>query len=374
MKIILAPDSFKGNISAREFCTAAQKGILRAAPNVQIVAVPLADGGEGTLDCVLEAGEGKLVPCEISNAFFEKTQAKIGFFNNGRALIESALAVGLPSIKGRENPELTSTYGVGEMIRLAIGRGASHVLIALGGSSTNDCGAGMLCALGVRFYNADGVQFIPTGCTLKDVAKIDSSSLKQLLYGVRITAMCDVNNPLCGENGASYIYAPQKGADEAMVWRLDSSCAHFAEVCAKHLGCDYSKNPGAGAAGGIGFACVAFLNGELRSGIDVVLELCDFDKKLNGCELVITGEGSFDEQSLMGKTIGGLLRHTQNIPVAVFCGRSALGNDKAPKGIAAVREISTGQELEYALSHGAENVERTAEEYIKKFISSGGAL
>lgn len=372
MKIILAPDSFKGNISASEFCAAAKKGIMRILPDTEVVSVPLADGGEGTLACVLEAGEGRVCSCEISGAYFEKKIAPVGFFGNGDALVESALAMGLPSVKSRENPEKTSTYGVGEMIKFAIGRGASHIIIALGGSSTNDCGAGMLSALGVKFFDCSGKQFIPVGGALKDVARIDRGELSKLLCGVKITAMCDVNNPLCGENGASHIYGPQKGADEAMVLRLDEGCAHFAKICAEYLGKDYSEMPGAGAAGGLGFACVAFLGGELRSGIDTMLDLCGYDSKLDGCDLIITGEGSFDAQSLMGKTIGGLVKRSGDVPVAVFCGRSTLAEGEVPEGILAVREISKGQELEYALTHGAENVERSAEEFFKEFVAAGG--
>lgn len=367
MKILLAPDSFKGSLSAADFCTAFEKGACKARPDLSFDVLPVADGGEGTLSCMLSAMDGKVFNCPVQDPLFEEIQAPVGFFENGRtAVIEAAYANGLPLIKGRENPELTSTYGVGQMIAFAVDMGARKIILTLGGSSTNDCGLGMLAALGACFYNADGVSFVPTGGTLKDIAEIDLSMMYPRLQGALFEGMCDVTNPLCGKNGCSAIYGPQKGADDAMVARLDAGCRHVADLFLKMRTTDFALESGAGAAGGLGFAILAALNGKLKSGIETVLDLSRFESRLASCDRVVTGEGSFDYQSLMGKVIGGILKRVaaaeKPVPVSVFCGKCGALTEK-PACLADIVEISAGQELEYALTHAAENVEHAAEKW-----------
>ncbi|MBQ0167912.1 MAG: glycerate kinase [Treponema sp.] len=367
MKILLAPDSFKGSLSAADFCIAFEKGARKARSDLTFDCLPVADGGEGTLSCLLSAMDGKTCPCPVQNPLYEETEVPVGFFDNGRtAVIEAALANGLPLVVGRGNPELTSTYGVGQMIAFAVDMGAKKIILTLGGSSTNDCGLGMLAALGGCFYNADGVSFVPTGGTLKDIAEIDLSMMYPRLQGALFEGMCDVTNPLCGENGCSAIYGPQKGADAAMVERLDAGCRHVADLFMKMRTTDFSLEAGAGAAGGMGFAILAALNGKLRSGIDMVLDLTNFDKRLASCDRVVTGEGSFDYQSLMGKVIGGIVKRVsaaeKPVPVSVFCGKCGTLSEK-PAGLADIVEISAGQKLDYAMTHAAENVENAAEKW-----------
>ncbi len=389
MKIVIVPDSFKGSMSAKEFCDAAERGIRKVMPEAEIVKMPIADGGEGTMDCILSAKKGFVESVNVTGAFLgEKRDVRVGFLDDGKtAVIESAEAMGLPSVGERKNPALTTTFGVGEMIAFAVEKGAKKIVLTLGGSSTNDVGAGMLCALGALFYNDKGDAFVPTGGTLRDVASCDLSGLRKKLSGVEIVAMCDVNNPLCGENGCSAVYAPQKGADSAMVAFLDSGCRHFADVIAASnakngvSAQDFSEYPGAGAAGGLGFACVACMSGTLKSGIETMLGLYNFEAAAGEADYVITGEGRFDAQSLMGKTIGGILAKTREaakpkvvtgcapsdcapIPVIVFCGQNAASEIPSPE--LSVYEISTGQELSYAMSHATQNLELAVEKWASK--------
>ena len=366
MKILVAPDSFKGSLTSVKFCEICESTLKSVMPEAEIISMPLADGGEGTAECFKKAVDCKSADFYVQNSLYEEIDAPILFFDNGKtALIEVAYANGLPQIKGRENPEETSTYGVGQLIGHAVDLGAKKIILTLGGSSTNDCGLGMLAALGACFYNKAGVSFVPTGGTLHEVVDMDFPMMYPRLLGARFEAMCDVENPLCGENGCSKVFAPQKGADSAMVERLDKGCQHIADLFKLMRDKDFSLEKGAGAAGGLGFAVLAGLLGELKSGIDTVLNLCDFDSKLAGCDLVITGEGSFDSQSLMGKTIGGLLRRIEKaenvegqqkaLPVYVFCGKAEAGM-KLSQNLN-VFPISEGQPLEYAMTHAEENLE-----------------
>ena len=397
MRIIIAPDSFKGSLTAKEFCDAAERGIRKCLPNADIVKMPIADGGEGTMDCILSVVSGYTESLDVTSAFLgEKRTVRVGFVDGGKtAVIETAEAMGLPSVGERKNPLLTTTYGVGEMIAYALDHGAKKLILTLGGSSTNDCGAGMMAAMGAKFYSDDGKSFVPTGGTLCKVSSCDLSVLWELLSGVEIVAMCDVKNPLCGEN------APQKGADAAMVKLLDSGCRHFADIvaaCNAKSGVstqDFSKFPGAGAAGGLGFACVACMYGSLRSGIGTVLDLYGFEAAAGTADYVITGEGRFDAQSLMGKAIGGILEKTRDavracgcdserriVPVVVFCGKNLLSDGVSGKVLCdasenssvavenaepypnlSVYEISTGQSLDYAMTHAAQNLEAATEKW-----------
>ncbi|MDD7767553.1 MAG: glycerate kinase [Treponema sp.] len=361
MKILIAPDSFKGSLSAVRFCEIAEKTIKEIIPDVQIDCMPVADGGEGTLDCLKTALNCQIMKCFVQNSLYEEEVCSVGFIDKGKtAIIEAAQSNGLPQIKGRENPELTSTYGVGQLAGFACDMGAKKIILTLGGSSTNDCGLGFMAALGGCFYNKDGVSFVPTGGTLKDVAEIDLSMMYPRLQGARFEALCDVDNPLYGENGCSAVFGPQKGADPEMVKRLDEGCRHIADLFNKMRTTDFALEKGAGAAGGLGFCVLAGMNGQLKSGIDTILSICDFESRVKGCDLIITGEGSFDKQSAMGKTIGGILKGAGKVPVAVFCGKS---DGSKACGIKDVVEISKGQELEEAIKNAEVNLEKAIREY-----------
>lgn len=318
MKIIICPDSFKGTLSAREVCDCIEEGVLDALPNAETIKIPIADGGEGSSDVM---GVKKKYT-EVSGPYFEKTEAFIGFLGEERAVVEMAVCAGLPLVGERKHPRLTTTYGVGELIKAALDDGAKEILLCLGGSATNDAGCGMAAALGARFTDKNGTEFIPTGGTLKDIDKIDLSSLDPRLKTVKLSAMCDVKNPLFGENGAAFVYAPQKGADEETVKLLDSGLHHFSDKCHECLSVDVSALEGGGAAGGMGAGVVALLGGSLMRGIDAVLGICGFSEAVKGADLVITGEGRFDSQSLCGKVVSGVGEHMKDssAPLLVIAG------------------------------------------------------
>ena len=363
MKILIAPDSFKGSLSAVRFCEIAEKTIKSILPDAEIDCMPVADGGEGTLECLQSAMDCKIVKCFVQNSLYEEEVSLVGFIDNGKtAIIEAAQSNGLPQIKGRENPEETSTYGVGQLVAFACDLGAKKIILTLGGSSTNDCGLGLLAALGGCFYNKDGVSFVPTGGTLTEVQEIDLSMMYPRLQGASFEALCDVDNPLYGENGCSAVFGPQKGADPEMVKRMDEGCRHISKLFNKMRTTDFALEKGAGAAGGLGFCVLAGLNGKLKSGIDTILSLCEFEKRSSDCDLIITGEGSFDRQSAMGKTVGGIIKRAGKVPVVVFCGKSD-GSDV--DGIKDVVEISKGLELEDAIKNTEQNLEKAIKEYFK---------
>ena len=363
MKILIAPDSFKGSLSAVRFCEIAEKTIKSILPDAEIDCMPVADGGEGTLECMQSAMDCKIVKCFVQNSLYEEEVSLVGFIDNGKtAIIEAAQSNGLPQIKGRENPEETSTYGVGQLVAFACDLGAKKIILTLGGSSTNDCGLGLLAALGGCFYNKDGVSFVPTGGTLTEVQEIDLSMMYPRLQGASFEALCDVDNPLYGENGCSAVFGPQKGADPEMVKRLDEGCRHISKLFNKMRTTDFALEKGAGAAGGLGFCVLAGLNGKLKSGIDTILSLCEFEKRSSDCDLIITGEGSFDRQSAMGKTVGGIIKRAGKVPVVVFCGKS---DGSAVDGIKDVVEISKGLELEEAIKNTEQNLEKAIKEYFK---------
>jgi glycerate kinase len=275
----------------------------------------------------------------------------LGLLKNHKAIVEIAQAAGL-TLANPKNPLLTTTYGVGELIDKAISLGSKEIIIALGGSATNDAGAGMAAALGTKFYDAKGKKFVPVGGTLINIAKIDDSATKEKLSGIKITVMCDVKNPLYGKDGAAYIYAKQKGADEKAIQKLDKGLRKIAAVIKKDLKKEVSAIPGGGAAGGLGAGCLAFLGGKLVSGIDVILDLSDFKDEVKNADLIVTGEGSFDTQSLMGKGIDGLLkRKPEATKLIVIAGKLKMDEkdyekagiyaayETAPKGVTDFAEI-----------------------------------
>jgi glycerate kinase len=371
MKYIISPDSFKGSLDAMEFCKIASEEILKKQNSSKIILMPLADGGEGTLDTMLYALNGKTLNTKVTGPFIDDTvKVDIGFFENGKlAVIETSKAMGLPLVGERKNPCLTTTFGVGQMIDYAILQGAEKIVLTLGGSSTNDCGTGMLCAMGAVFFDKNNKPFIPTGGTLSNVVKADFSELQKKIRGIQFTAMCDVKNPLCGKAGCAAVFAPQKGADKKMVLHLDSGAATLCKTL--HLE-KFMDIPGSGAAGGLGFATVALLNGKLKSGIETILDMYHFSKELLYCDYVLTGEGSFDEQSMMGKTIGGILERVKKIEsknrhfpkVAIFCGVSKIKNFSDISQIQSINVISQNQSLKYAMSHAKSNLRRSVSKWI----------
>ena len=329
-KIIVISDSFKGTLSSQEICAIARTSVPKLFPGCAVDGIPVADGGEGTVSCFVEAIGAEPVTVEVSGPWGERVNA-VYARSGKRAIIEMASAAGLPMVGDRLDPSATTTRGVGEQIRHAIGASCTEILLGLGGSCTNDGGCGCAAALGTRFLDADGNEFVPVGGTLDRIARIDNRAAQALLRGVRITLMSDVTNPLCGPLGAAHVFGPQKGADSAMVERLDANLAHLAAVVKRDLGADVADMPGAGAAGGMGAGCAALLGAELRSGIEAVLDLVDFDARLAGADLVITGEGRIDSQSVRGKVISGIAKRTQhaNVPLVAIVGSIAPDADAA---------------------------------------------
>lgn len=320
-KCIVISDSFKGTLSSRDICQIAREAISSVFPACEADCIPVADGGEGTVACFEEAIGAVPISVSVRGPYGEPVQAIYGR-RDDRAIVEMAAAAGLPMVGERKNPGQTTTYGVGQLIRHAVEHGCRSVLLGLGGSATIDGGCGAAAALGTRFYRQDGSQFIPLGDTLDQIARIDVSETRRLLEAVTITAMCDVENPLCGPQGAAFIFGPQKGADEAMVRRLDRQLRAFGAVLARQLGFDPAHMAGAGAAGGMGAGCAAFFGAELCSGIEAVLDMVEFDRRLEGAGLVITGEGRMDSQSLHGKVISGVAGRTRprGIPLVAIVG------------------------------------------------------
>ncbi len=348
-KILLIPDSFKGTMSSSQICTLMKKAIGEIFPQADAVSIPVADGGEGSVDAFLEAVGGVKKTVQVKNPFFEEMKSFYGILNctefnsEKTAIIEMAACAGLPLALGRFNPAETTTYGVGQLIEDALKNGCKKIIIGLGGSATNDGGCGAAAALGVCFFDKDGKSFVPVGGTLKDIKGIDISGLNPLLKETELTTMYDIDNPLYGRTGAAYIYAPQKGADEAMVKELDEGLKHLAEVVRQDLGVDIASLPGAGAAGGMGYGTIAFLGSKLKPGIETVLDTVQFDKQLEDADCVFTGEGKLDSQSLLGKVVVGVARRAKKkkVPVIAVVGDAESGVDSAyMEGITAVFSIN----------------------------------
>lgn len=320
-KCVVVSDSFKGTVSSREICAIAQRVIPRHFPACEVVCIPVADGGEGTVDCFIQAVDAQRVEVTVTNALGEKSAAAYARLGE-LAIIEMAAAAGLPQVGALRCPGTATTYGVGELIAHAVDSGCRKILLGLGGSATNDGGCGCAAALGVGFFDADGQSFVPVGDTLGRIARIDTAEAEALLRSVEITVMCDVTNPLYGPTGAAYVFAPQKGADAEKVKSLDAGLRHFGDVIRSQYGLDVSAMPGAGAAGGMGAGCVALLGGTIQSGIDAVLDVTGFDRQLEGADLVITGEGRIDSQSADGKVVSGVARRTRakGVPLIAIAG------------------------------------------------------
>lgn len=313
-KIVLIPDSFKGTLSSVEVCRVLRGCVELRLPGCEVRAIPVADGGEGSVDAFLAALGGEKVHARVAGPFFEPVESFYGLTDGGKtAIVEMAACAGLPLAGELRDPALTTTYGVGELIALAVEGGARKIILGLGGSATNDAGCGAAAALGVRFFDRTGTPFVPTGGTLGEVERIDVSAARERLRGVEITAMCDIDNPMYGENGAAYVFAPQKGAGPEQVRALDAGLRRLAGVMRRELGMDFAELPGAGAAGAMGAGVTAFLGASLQSGIESVLNAVDFDRAAADADLIFTGEGRLDSQSLRGKVVIGVARRAKRL-------------------------------------------------------------
>lgn len=318
-KCIVISDSFKGSLTSREICAIARELVPRHFPDCALHTLSVADGGEGTVDCFLDSCGGERVSVSsVQDPYGAPIDAFYALLPDGTAVIEMAAAAGLPLVAGRKDPCHTTTYGVGQLIAHAIERGAKRIVLGLGGSATNDGGCGCAAALGVRFTDAAGQEFVPVGATLGRIAHIDLSAARARLAGISFIAMCDIENPLCGANGAAFVFAPQKGADKETVRFLDAQLRALADTIEHELGIQVAELPGAGAAGGFGGGAVALLGATLRRGIEVALDVMDFDTLLEGADLVLTGEGRIDAQSTRGKAVGGIARRARAKGVPVF--------------------------------------------------------
>lgn len=341
---ILVPDSFKGTLSAIEVCNIMKSSIKNLYKDANIISVPVADGGEGTVDAFLYALGGEKKSVWVSDAFNEqKILAHYAMLKDDIAVIEMAACAGLPLVKNRLEPDKTTTFGVGELIIDAINSGAKKIILGLGGSATNDGGCGMAAALGVKFKDEQNQEFIPTGGTLSQIYKIDMNNIYSKIKDVEFISMCDVDNPLCGRLGASAVFAPQKGADEDMVKSLDEGLAHLAKVIKRDLHIEVKDIKGAGAAGGLGAGSIAFLQSKLTKGIDVILDTIKFDELVSKADIVFTGEGKFDSQSLHGKVVMGVANRSQKYKTPVIVVTGAIGEniqEAYNKGITAIFSIN----------------------------------
>lgn len=319
MNILLAPDSFKGTLSAVDVCDIIESVLKKEIPNCNITKLPVADGGEGLCLGFAKVCNGEWHSADAVDPFGELMKADWFMLENEVAVIEMSACAGLPLAEGRADPTKTTTLGVGMMINDAVKNGAKSIVLGLGGSATNDCGAGMATALGFSFLNSSKEPFLPVGGTLECVCEIVPPPKP---FPIPVTAACDVKNPLFGKDGAAYVYAPQKGASFRQVELLDLGLRHMSELLRRDLNVDTSTISGAGAAGGLGAGAVAFLNAELQSGIDIFLDVADFDSLLSTADLVITGEGRLDSQSLCGKVISGVCARAETFGVksAALCG------------------------------------------------------
>ena len=359
-RYVLVPDSFKGTMTSAEVCEIMRQEILRAAPEAEVAAIPVADGGEGSVAAFLAALGGERIEVPCHGPYMEEMTGFFGLLPDGTAVVEMAAAAGLPLVGSRLNPEETTTYGAGELMAAAVRAGARRIILGLGGSATNDGGCGAACALGVRFYAEAGESFLPVGGTLGRVAKVDIGGRMAL---PEIVVMCDIDNPLCGDSGAAAVFGPQKGADTEMMARLDAGLHHLAEVVRRDLGIGMEHLPGAGAAGGMGGGSVAFWNGRLQMGIETVLDAVGFDSLVKGARMVFTGEGRLDSQSVRGKVVAGVAKRAKQaqVPVTAIVGAVGEGADGIyALGVNAVFSINHAPEaFETARLRSRENLART---------------
>lgn len=365
MKLVIAPDSFKESLSAREVAEAIAAGWREVCPDADIHLCPMADGGEGTVDAVLTATGGQRREQQVCGPLGVPVAAHWGWLGDGQAVIEMAAASGLHWVPAAQrDARVTTSYGTGELIIAALDAGATRIILGIGGSATNDGGAGLLQALGARLLDSRGKPLVPGGAALIDLRYVELDNLDPRLAGADILIAADVDNPLCGPRGASHVFGPQKGASAEQVVQLDRALSHYADVMAQTLGTDYRDVPGVGAAGGLGFAAHAVLRAGFRPGIELVAELSGLAAAMRGADLVITGEGRLDGQSLHGKTPVGVARLAQSagVPVIALAGSLGEGYQRLYEtGIDAAFSLVPGPcSLEQAMTRAAEQLQHRA--------------
>jgi glycerate kinase len=374
MNIIVAPDSFKGSLTALEAADAIIQGVRDVLPDAEIVSIPLADGGEGTVEALVRATEGKIAKAKVTGPMGEPVEARFGLLGDDvTGVVEMAQAAGLFLVPpDKRNPLLATTYGVGELMLAALDAGCTQLIVGLGGSATNDGGAGMAQALGVRLLGPEGKEVGRGGAALMDLDRIDISGLDPRIPRTTIYAASDVTNPLCGPNGASAVYGPQKGASEEMVAMLDKALWHYGGVVSEQLQVEVRDLPGAGAAGGLGAGLVALAGAKIRSGPSLVLELLRFEEYLEAADLVLTGEGKIDRQIEFGKAISGvaLLAEKHGVPVIALTGWLTEEDHKlAERGVAAVLPIAPGPIAEQeAMERAGELLQAGAERAMRLIV------
>jgi glycerate kinase len=373
MKVVIAPDSFKGSLSAKDVAENIKIGIERVYKDIEIQCIPMADGGEGTVQSLVDATGGKILSVKVKGPLLQEVDAFYGMLGDGKtAVIEMAAASGLPLIaEDQKNPMITTTYGTGELIKHALDMGCREIIIGIGGSATNDGGFGMAKALGVKFLDQEGKDIGHGGGSLSKLYKIDTAEMDKRIGACKITAACDVDNPLCGARGATYIFGPQKGAKGEMLEILDKNLQHYAEVIKATLGIDIMNCPGAGAAGGLGGGLMAFMNVTLQKGIDIVIETVKLETYMKDADLVITGEGMMDYQTQYGKTPYGVAKAAKkyNIPVVALVGQ--IGKNAAvlyEMGIDSIFSLVDGpMPLKEAIDRGADLLQDAAERIIRLY-------
>lgn len=366
MKIVLAPDSFKGSLTAKEVALAMQRGLEKVLPDANYLQIPLADGGEGTVRSLVDAKNGEILSEKVLDPIGNLVTAHYGMIDDGQvAVIEMSEASGIQYIdKKTSNPYIATTYGTGQLIKAAINKGAKTVIIGIGGSATNDGGAGMAQALGANLLDKHGNELSFGGAELKNLAQIDVSEMSKELADVKVIIASDVTNPLTGKNGASVVFGPQKGATPRMVKVLDKALRNYAQVIKKDLGKDVEEVPGAGAAGGLGAGLLAFTNASIESGIDIVLQYTDFKKKIADADFVFTGEGQIDFQTKYGKTPVGVAKAVKDVDpkIKVIAIAGSIG-EKAeelyPLGIDAIFSCVPGVvDLDSAMENSDQNIQK----------------
>ena len=378
MKIVIAPQSFKDSIPALAAAEAIERGVRAAAPEAETVLVPVADGGDGTLDALVDSTGGQVFRNTVTGPLSRPLKAKWGVMGDGQtAVVEMALASGLALVPPRRrDPRVTTTRGTGEIIKEALDRGFSRIIVGLGGSATNDGGAGMAAALGVHFWDAQDRPLPAGGAALAQLARIDASGLHPGLSSSVIVGATDVTNPLCGPTGASAIYGPQKGASPEMVAELDAALENFARVVSRNLGRDVADRPGAGAAGGLGAGLMVFAGAQLRSGIDMVCEVLQFDSHLEGADLVITGEGQADRSTIYDKAPMGVARRAlaRGVPTVLLAGSLGPGYEELYEhglaGVVCIADRPMG--LQQSLKRTAELLEAAARRTLRLLQAGAG--
>ena len=376
MKIVIASDKYKGSLSALQVCTTIEKAIKKLDPGIETVVSPMADGGEGTVETLVESLGGEIISLEVTGPLGEKVDAGFGMLDDGTAVIEMASASGYVLVpEDRRNPLETTTYGTGELIKKALAMGSKKLIIGIGGSATNDGGMGMAQALGYEFLGKDGKILGYGGKQLEELSGIRKDNVNKLLSHAVIETACDVDNPLYGKRGAAHVYGPQKGADPGMVERLDKGLVNFAGVVKREIGKDVASIPGAGAAGGLGAGLVAFTGAVLKPGTDIVIDITGLEEKIKGADLVITGEGAMDEQTYYGKSPFGVARLASgySIPAITISGSVLADRNNVSKKNSSLFSgnfsiINRPMSLDEAIGNAEKLLEDAAGEIIRFYL------